>query len=272
MMMMMMTNNTTAHSSSLLLLFLTLLLFLLQLTDRSLLGVITAGTTAGQQCFDFETLRKNANPVGIAKSNGKQQAFVGMITSRSLLVGAQVWAKSVRMTNSKPPNTDIVLLVPPDIVDDVKFDPLFDHVRAVENLPNPYNRAGFNKFYIWTMTNYDKIVYMDVDMLVKENIADLFDRIDGDNDFAAVPDVSNADFFNSGLMVIRPSLATYYHLVFSLLRFRSYNRSDQGFFNAVFSRWFSLPSSSRIPFTYNAITCTLPLIVIVVVVVLCGFD
>ncbi len=69
-------------------------------------------------------------------------------------------------------------------------------------MPNPYGVNRYGKLAVWTLTEYDKVVYIDVDTLVLQNIDDLFLR----PELAAVPDIYSTDKFSSGLMVLQPNL------------------------------------------------------------------
>ena len=56
--------------------------------------------------------------------------------------------------------------------------------RQVEPIANPNSdvhvegwvNSGYTKLHIWDMTEYDKVVYIDADVLVLENVDELFDR------------------------------------------------------------------------------------------------
>jgi hypothetical protein len=73
------------------------------------------------------------------------------------------------------------------------------------SLIQPHRRLNLNKLKIFGWTEYDKIVFMDADTLVKGPIDDLFAM---PGEFAAAPDSwwnNPLDFhFNSGVMVLKP--------------------------------------------------------------------
>jgi glycogenin glucosyltransferase len=54
------------------------------------------------------------------------------------------------------------------------------------------------------------VFYIDADCLIRENVEEVFEL---DTDFAAAPDVFPPDKFNAGVMLIRPSLATFNSLL-----------------------------------------------------------
>lgn len=83
---------------------------------------------------------------------------------------------------------------------------------------------------------YDKIIFLDSDLLVLKNL-------DG---FFAYPQLSAApnDFtlFNSGVMVIEPSQCMFEELMRKSLKVKPYNGGDQGLINEVFTWWHRLPT------------------------------
>ena len=81
---------------------------------------------------------------------------------------------------------------------------------AIEGMDLSMQAAGqnrwnntFDKLLIWEQTGYDKMVFLDSDMIVLENIDDLFDR----PPFTAVAFgqlLFNWNHLNSGMMVVEP--------------------------------------------------------------------
>ncbi|GBG89014.1 hypothetical protein CBR_g48623 [Chara braunii] len=125
----------------------------------------------------------------------------------------------------------------------------YDVVRVVNKIENPHGIVGFDKINAWLFTEYSKMVFLDVDMLVLDNLDELFDRPEP----AAVPDLYIGNRFNSGLMVLKPSKAMYADLVAATSRLPSYNKGDQGFFNSYFDGWYDMPSEHRLHFRFNTI-------------------
>ena len=82
-------------------------------------------------------------------------------------------------------------------------------------------------------------------MIVLKPIDELFEF----EELGAVVDC--CDKFNSGLLVIQPSLEIYQHMVDLIPSIPSYDGGDQGFLNEYFkSRW------HRIPYRFNAVQTT----------------
>ena len=105
----------------------------------------------------------------------------------------------------------------------------------------------FTKLRAWQLTDVDKAVFLDADTLVLQNVDDLFDR----PEIAAAPDFLMPDRFNSGVMVLEPSLATFKRMVSALEATTSYDGGDQGFLNSFFAGWFAMPAEHRLPVGYN---------------------
>ncbi|XP_045790878.1 putative UDP-glucuronate:xylan alpha-glucuronosyltransferase 4 [Trifolium pratense] len=115
-------------------------------------------------------------------------------------------------------------------------------IKRIQRIVNPfaqkgtYNEWNYSKLRIWQLTMYDKIIFLDSDLLVLKNI----------DHFFSYPQLSAApnDFtlFNSGLMVIEPSMCMFEELMNTTLNVKSCNGGDQGFLNEVFTWWHRLPT------------------------------
>ena len=110
--------------------------------------------------------------------------------------------------------------------------------------------SEMTKLRIWSLVQFERIVYIDADCFLLENCDDLFESTKG-CDFAAAPDVFPPDRFNAGVMVVRPSLEVFEDLCEKLLTLHSYDGGDTGFLNAYFPSWYSGPAESRLSFGYN---------------------
>ncbi|KAI9796936.1 MAG: glycogenin glucosyltransferase [Piccolia ochrophora] len=130
---------------------------------------------------------------------------------------------------------------------------LYDYIVPVErivnrNAANLYlmNRGDlvstFTKINLWQQQRFRKIVYLDADVVVLRAPDELFDI---ENDFAAAPDVGWPDCFNSGVLVLKPSMGEYYSLLALAQRGISFDGADQGLLNTHF------PNYHRISFAYN---------------------
>jgi len=121
-----------------------------------------------------------------------------------------------------------------------------DAARSVES------RSDFTKIHIWNLVEYSKILYLDADMLVMDDISELFERDLGQLRFAAAPDVYPPDRFNAGCILLEPDQARFENMLINIPVLPSYDGGDTGFLNAFFPEWYESPSRNRLPFAYNA--------------------
>jgi len=207
-------------------------------------------------------------------------AFVTLITTDSFGPGARVLLHSLQSTmttaTSKPAT---ILLVTPQVTEGIRkgLRGLCDDIIEVQPIPNPYAAethvggwvdSGFTKLRIWELIKFERVVYLDADCLVLEDLQELFAL---DVDFAAAPDVFPPDRFNAGVLLVRPNLVLFNGLVqqASTRALPSYDGGDTGFLNAYFHDWSSGPllptttnsssyvssrdiSLARLPFAWNA--------------------
>jgi alpha-N-acetylglucosamine transferase len=101
---------------------------------------------------------------------------------------------------------------------------------------------NFAKLRLWQLAGYEKIVFLDADVLVLRNI----DRLFSYPEFSAAPNVyeSLADFhrLNSGVFVASPSEAIFSAMLEELDRpGASWRRTDQTFLQEFFPDWHGLP-------------------------------
>lgn len=112
--------------------------------------------------------------------------------------------------------------------------------------------ATCTKFHAWNLPFLRKVIFLDADTLVLRPIDSL---VDHPSAFAAAPDSFPADQFNSGVMVIEPSRATFDALV-------EWNRvngtaegGDQCLLNEFYGEWFygawDDPTAGKLPWIMN---------------------
>lgn len=110
-------------------------------------------------------------------------------------------------------------------------------------LKRPELGVTFTKLHLWKLTQYAKVVFLDADVLVLQNIDDLVDK----PELSAAPDVGWPDCFNSGVFVAQPSMQTFEALEAKATSAHhgSFDGGDQGILNDFFPNW------NRISFLYN---------------------
>jgi len=188
------------------------------------------------------------------------QAFVTLATNDSYGKGAYVLGKSLKNTGT---SRQLVMLVTDGVsaaqrtqLNEV-WDKLVDITLMDSNdlanlalLKRPELGCTFSKLKAWTLTEYEKCVFLDADTLVLQNIDDLFER----EELSAAPDIGWPDCFNSGVFVMRPSQETYAGLINHAKNFGSFDGGDQGLLNEFFSDWSTSDMSRHLPFTYNTVS------------------
>lgn len=173
--------------------------------------------------------------------NSRREAYATILHSAQFYVcGAIAAAQSIRMAGS---TRDLVILVD-ETISDYHRGGLAEagwKIHTIQRIRNPkaerdaYNEWNYSKFRLWQLTDYDKIIFIDADMLILRNIDFLFE----------MPEITatgnNATLFNSGVMVIEPSNCTFQLLMDHINEIESYNGGDQGYLNEIFTWWHRIP-------------------------------
>jgi alpha-N-acetylglucosamine transferase len=170
------------------------------------------------------------------------------------LPGVLVLGRSLEATGTQ---ADRVVMVTPDVTTDAREELAKRGwaVRLVDPVANPsldkmlYPRfeTVFTKLCAWQLSDYERVVLLDADTLVLQNVDDLFDR----PGFAAAPDFFMPDRFNSGVMVLEPSQDVFDRMLAALKQHGSYDGGDQGFLNEFLGDWYAMPVENRLPVGYN---------------------
>ncbi|XP_057434078.1 putative UDP-glucuronate:xylan alpha-glucuronosyltransferase 4 [Lotus japonicus] len=109
-------------------------------------------------------------------------------------------------------------------------------VKRIQHIQNAKNNAyNYSKLRIWQLTMYDKIIFIDSNLLVVQNMDSLFTY----PQLSASPNDRRA-LFNSGLLIVEPS-----HCMFEYMMNKTskvVQGDDQGFLNEIFTWWHRLPS------------------------------
>ncbi|KAL5777780.1 hypothetical protein ACOSP7_010706 [Xanthoceras sorbifolium] len=171
----------------------------------------------------------------------KREAYATVLhSSESYVCGAITLAQSLLQTGTK---RDLILLIDKSI-SVLKREALAAagwKIRIIKRIRNPkaekntYNEYNYSKFRLWQLTDYEKIIFIDSDIIVLRNIDLLFH-------FPQMSATGNDVWiFNSGIMVVEPSICTFRILMNRRKEIVSYNGGDQGFLNEVFVWWHRLP-------------------------------
>lgn len=132
---------------------------------------------------------------------------------------------------------------------------LYDYVLPVDRIANQSLenlvrldrldlRFAFTKIALWKQIQFKKITYLDADVVTLRAPDELFKV---DSHFAAAPDIGWPDIFNSGVMVLAPSMSEYWSLHTLASSGTSFDGADQGLLNEYFGNrpW------HRLSFAYN---------------------
>lgn len=171
----------------------------------------------------------------------RREAYATILHSAHVYVcGAIAAAQSIRMAGS---TRDLVILVDDTISDYHRggLEAAGWKIHTIQRIRNPkaerdaYNEWNYSKFRLWQLTDYDKIIFIDADLLILRNIDFLFE----------MPEITatgnNATLFNSGVMVVEPSNCTFQLLMDHIYEIESYNGGDQGYLNEIFTWWHRIP-------------------------------
>ncbi|XP_042511190.1 putative glucuronosyltransferase PGSIP8 [Macadamia integrifolia] len=110
-------------------------------------------------------------------------------------------------------------------------------VKRVENLHNPYQsedshdrfKLTMNKFYAWSLVDYDRVVMLDADNLILQKTDELFQC----GQFCAV--FINPCIFHTGLFVLQPSNEVFKDMLHELdIKRHNPDGADQGFLGSYF--------------------------------------
>ncbi|KAI3676125.1 hypothetical protein L1987_85724 [Smallanthus sonchifolius] len=94
-----------------------------------------------------------------------------------------------------------------------------------------YSEYNYSKLRIWQLTHYHKLIFIDSDLIVLNNLDSFFT-------YPQLSAVGNDKYmFNSGLIIIEPSQCMFDTLIKNIVTFGSYNGGDQGFTKEAFTWW-----------------------------------
>ncbi|KAL8216229.1 hypothetical protein R6Q57_023066 [Mikania cordata] len=179
----------------------------------------------------------------------KREAYATVLhSSESYVCGAIMLAQTLQKTGTE---RDLILLIDTTISVDKRsaLAAAGWTIRIIERIRNPraekdsYNEYNYSKLRLWQLTDYDKVIFIDSDIVVLRNLDVVFS-------FPQMSAVGNDNsIFNSGIMVIEPSNCTFMHFMQQTEEIISYNGGDQGFLNEIFVYWHRLPR--RVNFLKN---------------------
>lgn len=193
-----------------------------------------------------------------------KKAYVTFITNDKYLLGLDTLCKSLLLTETKYP---FVVVIPEDST--IAFEEKvrkhsygasiirIERINFSNDVSNPMYRHWQDTFFklnVARLTQFEKVVMLDSDLLILKNIDDLFLRPHMSACASALIKFPDWKYLNSGLMVIEPSLYFYDKLILNIDNARKASKTgdigDQDVFNFLYPNWFETPEL-RIPEEYN---------------------
>ena len=126
-----------------------------------------------------------------------------------------------------------------------------DQIQYIKNSTEKRLKDQFTKIQLAKLVQYDRIVFLDSDCIVTQNIDELYYL---QTDYAAVSEVVPGSAYgvaNGGVFVIRPSLCLYYTFLINLKRVNDYFKRQQDYFD-----WLLKHKMWRLSLFYNAMHYT----------------
>jgi len=192
------------------------------------------------------------------------QGVFTLLYNESYLAGALVLGIEIRKILERQPGTDISLgvIIDKERINDYQISLLqnfYDDIIEVKQLSSemddiltndlgrPELKQTFTKIQLWSLTKYNKILYLDADTLPnvpkdksQGSILDLLKLEFPVNKILAAPDSGFPDIFNSGVMLLKPNKSDYTNLLNLIEESRvnrkiSFDGADQGLLNQYFN-------------------------------------
>eukprot|EP01064_Diplonema_japonicum_P008128 TRINITY_DN15650_c1_g1_i1.p1 TRINITY_DN15650_c1_g1~~TRINITY_DN15650_c1_g1_i1.p1 ORF type:complete len:464 (+),score=98.96 TRINITY_DN15650_c1_g1_i1:77-1468(+) len=115
----------------------------------------------------------------------------------------------------------------------------------VDNIESPWTQTlqrfafSLNKLRIWDLTQYNKVIFLDADVVVLQHADFLFNC----GDFCAV--FFNPISFHTAILVVKPDHAVFTDMIQKLNTLKSFDGADQGFINSYFENFNAAPEWTR---------------------------
>jgi lipopolysaccharide biosynthesis glycosyltransferase len=189
-------------------------------------------------------------------------AWVTYANNNTFLEASLIMYKSLQLVGTE---YDCIVMTPPSFQYTGNFSPNCFSMRnliikpiSIHDQKHPNHSeerysACLNKLHIWLLTEYEKVCWLDSDMIIMKNIDHLFDIAISEDGILAAPgclcntfnnpyfetsphkcpyNCSNNTYINAGLMLVKPNPQIY-----NLLLEQDYNRplSEQDVFSDFFA-------------------------------------
>jgi len=188
-------------------------------------------------------------------------SYVSILSTDSYLFGALTLWKSLSDTKPKYPFN---LLVTPNLspetlsllsksnISVIKIEPI---KNPILNDPKDRRYYNYSKLNMWNLTQFDKIVYLDADMVVMHNIDELFEKPNMSSTNSGGVIYKDWKQLNSGLIVLEPSEAVFNDMKSQVGTIeKEKGKGDQAFIHQYYPDW---PDKKELhlPHIYNLFDC-----------------
>jgi glycogenin len=174
-------------------------------------------------------------------------SYVSILSTEAYLPGVLVLHRSLLGTGPRHP---FLLLLTPNVPHSVRgvlsthgigyrvlAKPIANPNRVSESHRWYYN---YSKLHVFNLTEFDKVVFLDADMLVNANLDELFGKphMSAVNSGGLLPELSSWTQLNSGLMVVEPSRELFSDMVGQIGTIEAGKAGgDQAFLHAYYRDW-----------------------------------
>lgn len=165
------------------------------------------------------------------------KSYVCVLSTDSYLYGLLVLNENLKDLNSK---YSLLCLINETISKETinvlkKYEIKYKLISSIKGIGedkyNPQWSNSFDKLNIFNLIEYEKIVYLDLDLLILTNIDELFNH----KHISMVSDRPFSDNFNSGVMVITPNNKDYINMKNMFDKNPKKYKGDQDIINEYFS-------------------------------------
>ncbi|KAI6243948.1 hypothetical protein M3Y99_00062200 [Aphelenchoides fujianensis] len=158
----------------------------------------------------------------LLQKSWSQFAYVSVLSSDDFLLAARVMAHTLQKHHNS--SIPYLLLYTEDVGEDSlrvlrNQEVLLRRVDKIDTPlleTHPAKKFQYTKIQLWSLVEYEALVYLDLDTIVLDSVDELFDC----GPFCA--SLRHSDMFNSGVFVLRPNRTVYEEMLNSTAELTSY--------------------------------------------------
>lgn len=172
-----------------------------------------------------------------------RQAYAVLVSGARWVLPARVLAQSLSNAGSQLPRLMLLTFAASDSDKELLRSEGWE-LREFDRIPNPFDDVGemqrntLSKIWAYNLTDFSRIILIDVDFIALSNLDSLFSC----GDFCAVSSKRETNGrFNAGMQVLTPGRDLFFEMIHGLKvgKYNSYSRGEQGFLNEVIPQWCS---------------------------------